>query len=430
MTAEIVIMNKSAIALAADSAVTIGEKKIYNTVNKLFALSKYHPVGIMVYGSAEFMEVPWETIIKVFRNELGKQRFNRLEDYSDKFINFLNRKNPLFSEDVQRKSFELLIRGYFFRIKGDVDKEVKLITDTKGIVKNSDVSKITSDVILRHWEMWKKFDDLKSTSSFQAGRTVRKYNKLVNEARSKILQKLPISKKSMLRLFRLCEFLLYKDNFSSRSSGVVIAGFGEEEIFPKTVKLELENKIDGRVKYSMQTKEITVSNSASIMPFAQREMVDLFMSGIDPSFDMVIDGYLKEIFERFPMNVADSLVQLNESEKAQLTENLKKVGKALLDRFNDMMNTYKRNNHVSPILDSVAALPKDELAAMAEALVNLTSFKRRVTMSAETVGGPIDVAVISKGDGLIWIKRKHYFKPELNPQFFENYFKVSGEGGR
>jgi hypothetical protein len=44
-------------------------------------------------------------------------------------------------------------------------------------------------------------------------------------------------------------------------------------------------------------------------------------------------------------------------------------------------------------------------------------------MDAETVGGPIDVAVISKGDGFIWIKRKHYFKSELNPQFFANYYR-------
>lgn len=33
------------------------------------------------------------------------------------------------------------------------------------------------------------------------------------------------------------------------------------------------------------------------------------------------------------------------------------------------------------------------------------------------------VAVISKGDGFIWIKRKHYFSPELNTAFFSNYFK-------
>ena len=42
-------------------------------------------------------------------------------------------------------------------------------------------------------------------------------------------------------------------------------------------------------------------------------------------------------------------------------------------------------------------------------------------MEMETVGGPIDVAVISKGDGFIWIKRKHYFNKDLNPQFFKNY---------
>ena len=59
---------------------------------------------------------------------------------------------------------------------------------------------------------------------------------------------------------------------------------------------------------------------------------------------------------------------------------------------------------------------------MAETLVNLTSFRQRVSPDAETVGGPVDVAIISRGDGFIWIKRKHYFQAELNHQFFNNYF--------
>jgi hypothetical protein len=59
---------------------------------------------------------------------------------------------------------------------------------------------------------------------------------------------------------------------------------------------------------------------------------------------------------------------------------------------------------------------------MAETLVNLVSFRKQVTLEAETVGGPIDVAVISKGDGFVWIKRKHYFDPALNHHFFKNYF--------
>ena len=45
------------------------------------------------------------------------------------------------------------------------------------------------------------------------------------------------------------------------------------------------------------------------------------------------------------------------------------------------------------------------------------SLKERVTQPTESVGGAIDVAVISKGDGFIWIKRKRYFDPDLNLRF-------------
>ena len=44
-----------------------------------------------------------------------------------------------------------------------------------------------------------------------------------------------------------------------------------------------------------------------------------------------------------------------------------------------------------------------------------------ITSDIGTVGGPIDVAVISKGDGFIWIDRKHYFEREKNEHFFDDY---------
>jgi len=74
MTAEIAVMNKSAVALAADSKVTISgmnSTKAYDTVNKLFTLSKSHPVGFMIFGNAEFMDYPWETIVKLYRKKKG-----------------------------------------------------------------------------------------------------------------------------------------------------------------------------------------------------------------------------------------------------------------------------------------------------------------------------------------------------------------------
>ena len=62
-------------------------------------------------------------------------------------------------------------------------------------------------------------------------------------------------------------------------------------------------------------------------------------------------------------------------------------------------------------------LPVNELADLSETLVLIESLKERVTTDEESVSGPIDVAVVSKTDGFIWIKRKHYFKPELNPRY-------------
>jgi len=91
MTAVIGILNKQAVAIAADSAVTVlGEhgRKIFNSANKIFALSKYHPVGVMIYNSATFMGTPWETIIKMYRRHLGKSSYNELKDYQADLLRF------------------------------------------------------------------------------------------------------------------------------------------------------------------------------------------------------------------------------------------------------------------------------------------------------------------------------------------------------
>ena len=88
MTSEVAVLTKQAVALAADSAVTSGGK-IFNTVNKVFALSKHQPVGIMVYGSADVMGVPVETVIKEFRRQQGRKAFGHLEEYAACFERFL-----------------------------------------------------------------------------------------------------------------------------------------------------------------------------------------------------------------------------------------------------------------------------------------------------------------------------------------------------
>lgn len=84
MTTEIAILNRSAVALAADSAVSVsgpGGLKVYDGVNKLFELVRGRPVGVMIYNAAELSFRPWETIIKTYRDERRSASFPTLDAY-------------------------------------------------------------------------------------------------------------------------------------------------------------------------------------------------------------------------------------------------------------------------------------------------------------------------------------------------------------
>jgi len=422
MTAEVAVMNKSAIALAADSAVTLqtnGKQKIYNSVNKLFALSVSKPVGIMIYGAADFTGIPWESVVKEYRKKLGNKAFPTLAGYTKDFFTYLQRASWLFPEDVQNQYYEMSLRGYFALIKGDILTDVENVFQDKQCITDAETKKIASSVIARHHKEWDKSDRIKGLPKSFPQAISRKHAAMFRRVRDAVFQKLPITQSAWRQLRQIAVMMVTRQRFPSHAPGVVIAGFGESEVFPSLENYTVDLLVDGRLKMKENSRfQISRHDSAAIQPFAQSEMVFTFVEGVDPTYERVLEGYLAELFQEYPQQIVDVLDGVSDSQKKVLAGNLTKLGKRLSEDFAAQMEDYRGKTQVQPIIDSVAALPKDELAAMAESLVSLTSFKRKVTLDAETVGGPIDVAVISKGDGLVWIKRKHYFARDLNPDFF------------
>ena len=124
MTAVLGILNKYSVALAADSAVTVGllngDSKIFNRANKLFSLSKYYPIGIMLYNSASFMNTPWEIIIKLYRKQLKKTSFDTVEEYQKDFIKFLHDKAFFVQGDDELQ----FLQAYFERKINKVNSDL------------------------------------------------------------------------------------------------------------------------------------------------------------------------------------------------------------------------------------------------------------------------------------------------------------------
>jgi hypothetical protein len=107
MTAEVCVMNRLAAVLAADSASTVSyptasgkEERYFKGANKIFQLSNSHPVGLMIYDSADVLNVPWEVLVKEFRRELGAKAFNSLDGYAQELFSYMNANSRFFPEAV------------------------------------------------------------------------------------------------------------------------------------------------------------------------------------------------------------------------------------------------------------------------------------------------------------------------------------------
>jgi len=431
MTAEIAVLNRNAVALAADSAVTLqlpqGPPKIYLT-NKLFTLSKFRPIGVMIYGAADFMGIPWETIIKGYRRQLGGRGFRKVQDYAKDFLAFIETHESFFPEERQRSSIYDRCRMWLHRLKLKLRRQIEFEIGNRGSVSEDRAREIFREIVDEETANLRKHKPLPNLSRLSVRGLLRRYRKPIRQAIEDGIRNLA-GAVSVRRLEGSSALAILRDLFKPGESGVVIAGFGDDEFCPSLCCHGLDCIVGGRLRVQENRDKRTVISpggiSASVIPFAQGEMVSLFMEGIDADYRDVVRSFVARSFaDGYPDMIGTILDKyLSKKQKEGVLKKVRKIGEQLSTKLDETIGEYAKGAHTDPIVQIVNYLPKEELAAMAEALVNLTAFKRHVATQAETVGGPIDVAVISRGDGFVWIKRKHYFKAELNPHFVANYLR-------
>ena len=401
MTTEVVVINKVAVALAADSVVTVTSdtfpySKTYDTANKLFALSKFHPVGMMVYGNAEFMGFPWEVIVKSYRARLKKSSFPTLEGYAKDLQIYLSKKLCKYT----REDFKQNIK--------------RIVFAELSSLLNQDNLRAASESLIQRLE---QLDDFWKVKKSVYGETIEKAISLA--VRNSVQD---IDEDTQELLCKASFLILQKHYCSFQSSGIVLAGFGSNELFPSYIDVQM----DGVLEHKLKCKEnylhkVNRFGVACLQAFAQGDMVYRFMEGVDKRYQGHVESQIYGLAKREVDRLLDELWLGSEVEKI---EKRKVIQERLNGQFKKLLTTlaiYRHKEFTGPIIGMLESLPKDELANLAESLVKLTSLKRRVSEDVETVGGPIDVAVISRGDGFVWIDRKHYFKAELNPAFIQNY---------
>lgn len=430
MTAEIAILNKQAVALAADSAVSTSNK-IFRSANKIFSLSKVAPVAIMVYSHADFCGIPWETIIKEYRKYNGLQKHDTLNKYVRNFFNFIKSNDIIKSHINDEKMLIQLVMDYFINnFENDIANIAELEFRASGTVSSDSINERIRYIFTTNMNNINTFPDLDLVSSVPYDVFKINFSDIIKEKYERTLKRFETIIPNLFDNFvRIIYGLLTKNIFPMGYSGVVFAGFGEKELYPSVETYHLGSFVNNHLQLiKIEGKCHSVSNTefAAVVPFAQDDIIAMFVRGIHPEIQNKIFEIFKSVINEQNTSLLD-IVGVTETKRIEVNNTINSFTHKIQDKLNSNIISFIYENFIHPTLDIISILPPNELANFAESLINLTSIKRQISLDRETVGGPTDVALISKGDGLIWIKRKHYFDPALNHHFFKNYFNGGGQ---
>lgn len=389
MTAEVALLNKQATALAADSKAMFGSGltvKTYDSVDKLFALSRDHPVGVMIYGNAEFMRVPWEVIIKEFRETHGATARADVHAWSRDFFEYARN----FQEFSRR------------------DTELAALTKTAPFLKAIEASALVNrslEPLIRDVEARRVHPALEDITQAEFERA---YPEMIERFESMLSDQIgeKLDKPMRAQLRRLLHLLIRADIETVARSGVVISGFGTRDTFPSLVNMESDGVIAGRLAASVRTEsEITTDHPSDVLPFAVRNVMISLVHGVDPHFLDYALTVFRDLIRLNGERVIRDLAPNEDIANRLSTENIQ-VSDDLIRHFLDYLRDYIRDMHLGPFAATLQGMPPDEMAWLAESLVHLTSVKMRMSLGPEGVGGPVDVAVITKREGFKWVKRK------------------------
>jgi len=413
MTAEIAILNRTAVALAADSIVTLAgglRPKTYDSAEKIFELSRFQPIALMIYNNAQFMNAPLEIIIRRYRETLTTNQFKELVQVWPAFEKFLlGFKHEIDDELDHLQSFAVselhfLQAKLFNHMIESLGKRRRKGTETG------------EDVLLRRClERQQEAEDSPlpndAFDEFTQEDFTERYGKTLGEIAAKII---PLSEltEAVQSAIRAMMFAVIKSNTRSTAfTGFVFAGFGSDELFPTLHAVEVDGVYFDRFRI-LDTKLVDIDRrgeTAAVVPFAQKDMPERFILGIDREFEKALE------------DIAGNLVGqvIDQNKRAFRNGRGDLIKSAATKQFRDGVERLKKKNAHN--LNSVVNhLSKKELGEVAYSLVELTSRKRRYSSDMETVGGPIDVAILTRNEGFIWVRRKHYFDTELNPRYMQS----------
>lgn len=465
MTSQQLLMNHLGVALASDSTVTMGNSgRTFSTVNKIFSLAGRQPVAFMVSNAANYIPagISWERVIGLYREYRGEEELAQLVDYVSDFKKFITSHESLNVVEVNDIAIQSDLISEFTRLVTPAEQKEKMKRSTgysgEQVWKETDLTQYFDDAIHKRVEDLLLQTRTRSQERFNGENPeewanhqykVRKIHiDNIGAAANEFCKRHEINMyEEMCEIFHyhLCAF---ENDFKWRAtSKIVITGFGKTELKPTMSFFEVGCDV-GSGPFSPSTRyyirnrrnysdlgswlqedneddpsEYLWSTIGFSNGFAQKDNMEALLAGIHPQTRDALFRYLpfqmKKKVEEEILHIVSDVPGVGKATLAKIAKQLEAKNMDIYKTIDDcvheeVMGEWMRRRGS---FDAVTAkVPVEELARFVEVLVSLEAQVSHYLHDIRSVGGPIDVATITKEDGFLWVKSKQQYNKQLNPR--------------
>jgi len=424
MTTQVVLMNGLGVALASDSAVTAGGK-VLNTSEKIFALPAPHKAALLTSGRAAFMGIPWEVVFSAWSESLDRPLASMV-DYRESLYKFLRSTVPNNGE-LTRSERDYLMSSYWGK-----DNVYSL------------VKKIYSELVQPHFESilepedWESFcegewsdefrDRMSSLVSHELSEAfATEMEKLGNERREK--QEAPegiseaqafiwiqnywtqierdpqqdfsawpaIPNLAKLVMHLHSAFIVHPD-FSD--SNVNVVGFGVGDLFPSAAGTFVNGCVRGTLIKRWEGYSDSTNGTRNFF-FGQDDAISALFRGED----WLLSNTASEANREALSQIYDKLGESQDETIQMAREYVKQSMES--DSVKERIMNAGREERQEPFRKAIGMSPILDLAEFSAQLVGVQAAYAAMTQENPSVGGVVDVAIITHKNGFEWIRHKH-----------------------
>lgn len=205
-----------------------------------------------------------------------------------------------------------------------------------------------------------------------------------------------------------------KENYifdNSYKTYLVFAGYGEAEPYPSICECEVTGIKRGKIQYTKPYDIISISDEMESRIYAggQDDIIEAIKYGIQ---DQRIDDICKRLSA-----LVIKLLKSRKMYKDAPNLHLDLIDQNVIYQEAEEIIIKSAREHYQQQLRLIKGYNLQEMACLAENLIKATELHRKITFQQESVGGLIDLAIITKNDGFQWLNRKSWYEPSKGGQY-------------